>query len=374
MRTAAWLAVSGLCAIVAGLTMLRPARERAVQRSAEVLGDVAPGFGLYVDEGVCAECHPDQAASHAQTDHARTLQPAALWPLAAALGKMTFRDPQRGVKYHYHFGPQEGLSVTVPERLGNDAFPLAYAFGAGRRRVTFFTLIPNRVGGTAGIEHRVSARSGRDGLALEVTPGHEGHVPGQEVEHFGRVIDAAALERCLECHATRGEVRDQEIRGLEPNVGCQKCHWPGREHVIAMREAQARGEEVPRRPKPTPLEEIRACSRCHLQSDADDELKAMPDHIHSVRVQASELLQSRCFAQSENRLGCSTCHDPHAPIARDAATYVGRCLDCHGASSPVSCPVSPAADCVRCHMPALQTEKGIGWHDHRMRKRPAGGG
>jgi hypothetical protein len=371
-RIALWLTVSALGATIALLPRLESPAERTRRHATAVLANVAPGFGLYVDERLCAECHPNQAGSHPRTGHARTLQPATQWQFAAALDGKTFQDPERGVKYHYRFDPQEGLSVTAPERFGNDSFPLTYAFGSGSRGVTFVTLIPNRFGQTVGIEHRVSVRKGQEGPVLELAPGHQGHVPAQEVEQFGRVIDAASLARCLDCHATRGEIGAQEIRGLEPSVGCQKCHWPGREHVIAMREAKARGEEFPARPQLPPLEQIRACSRCHLQSGADDELKAMPGHIRSVRVQAAELQQSRCFTQSENRLGCATCHDPHAPIGSDAAPYVQRCLDCHAAPNSVACPVSPKADCVRCHMPTVKAENGIQWHDHRIRRMGTG--
>ncbi len=363
-----WLGIAGLAAIVAVLPLLHSPREKALEHSEAVLANVPPGFGLYVEEGLCAECHPEQAAFHAQTGHARTLRRAGEWPHAAALDKRTFQDPQRNVRYHYRFSPQRGLSVTIPGRFGDDAFPLAYAFGSGRRRVTFLTLIPNRVGGTAGIEHRVSVRGG-DQPVLELTPGHQGGLPGQEVEYFGRVVDPAVLDRCLDCHATRGEIRDQEIQGLVPNVGCQKCHGHGREHVTAIREAEARGESAPARPKPSGLEQIRACSQCHLQSDAEGDLKTMPDHIRSVRVQSAELLQSRCFTQSENRLACSTCHDPHAPILGDPAGYVPRCLECHQGPGAVPCPVSPAADCVRCHMPVVGTEGGNQRHDHRIRKK-----
>ena len=367
---ALWLAISGLGVVVAGVPMLESPVERTKRDAAAVLGNIAPGFGLYVDDRLCAECHPTQAASYPQTGHARTLRPATQWQLAAALDGMTFPDPERGIKYQYRFDPRAGLSVTAPERFGSDAFPLTYAFGSGRRCVTFLTLIPNRFGQTVGIEHRAGVRNGRDGPILELAAGHQGHEPAQDVEQFGRVIDAPVLARCLDCHATRGEIRDHEIRGLEPNVGCQKCHWPGREHVIAMREAKARGDEVPARLPRPPLEQIRACSRCHLPpGTADELLKVMPDHIRSVRIQASELLQSRCFTQSENRLGCSTCHDPHAPIASDPAPYVERCLDCHAAPNAAACPVSPKTDCVRCHMPAQTAEGGIRWHDHRIRKK-----
>jgi hypothetical protein len=207
---------------------------------------------------------------------------------------------------------------------------------------------------------------------MEVTRGHQGQGPQQDVEHFGRVIDAPAIIRCLDCHATRGEILDHALHGLEPNVGCQKCHWPGREHVMAMRKAKAEGRVFPNAKEPAALEQIRACSRCHLQPGAGDELEAMPNHIRSVRVQAPELLQSRCFSQSKNRLSCSTCHDPHAPISRDPAHYVQRCLTCHGVPNSVACPVSPRKDCVRCHTPVVPAENGSPWHDHRIRK-PAGG-
>ena len=102
-----------------------------MRHSAAVLANVVPGFGLYVDERLCAECHPTQAASYPHTGHAQTLQPATQWPFAAALDGMTFQDPERGIKYHYRFDPQKGLSVTVPERLGSDSFPLTYAVRVG---------------------------------------------------------------------------------------------------------------------------------------------------------------------------------------------------------------------------------------------------
>lgn len=368
-RIALWLAISGLCGIVASLPLLESPRQRARRQAAAVLANVVPGFGLYVEEGTCAECHPNQAASHPRTSHARTLRPAVQSQLAAALDGKTFQDPERGLTYHYRFDPQKGLSVTAPERFGSESFPLSYAFGSGRRGVTFLTLIPDRYGQTVGVEHRVSVQSGPNGPVLKLAAGHQGQTPAQDVEQFGRILDAATVRRCFDCHATRAEIRDHAVRGLEPNVGCHKCHWPGREHVIAMREAKARGEEIPARPPTPPLEQIRACSRCHLQSGADDELKAMPGHIRSVRVQAAELQQSRCFTQSGNRLGCATCHDLHAPIASDPAPYVQRCLDCHGAPHATACPVSPKTDCVRCHLPAVKAENGIPWHDHRIRKK-----
>jgi hypothetical protein len=364
-----WLTISGLCAIVASLPLLRSSDERVMRHAPAVLASVVAGFGLYVDEGVCADCHPAQAESYPQTGHARTLRTAAEWQLAAALAGRTFPDPERGTKYHYHFAPQAGLSVTIPERLGKNSFPLVYAFGSGTRRMTFVTPIPSRSGETVAIEHRVSVRSGQDDLVLELTPGQQGLAPQQDVEQFGRLVDAAALVRCLECHATRGEIRGPGTPGLTPNVGCQKCHWPGREHVMAMRIAQARGVALEPRAKPTGLEQIRACCRCHLPSGADDELKSMPGHIRNVRVQAAELLQSRCFTQSEDRLGCATCHDPHAPVAGDPALYVERCLACHTAPDSVSCPVSPTMDCIRCHMPPVTAENGLSWHDHRIRKK-----
>lgn len=369
VRVICWLAVAACCAIV-GITSLWLGRnENAIDRSSRLLKESVDGLGLYVDDRSCAECHPSQAASYPKTGHANTFQPAIQLPIAPTLDGKTFKDPHRGYEYHYHFDARRGLSVTIPDQLGNQPLPLAYALGSGKRALTFLTLIPNRAGETTGIEHRLSVYPGENGIRLDLTDGQQQHEPEQDVEHFGRIIRGETLDRCVECHTTGGEIVGDVIRGYRPSVGCQNCHGPRREHVIAMEMAKDDGASPSGSNRLTSVEQIRMCDRCHPRAGMEEENEMPPNHIRSVRLQSTGLLQSKCFGGSQNHLSCSTCHDPHEPISRDTDHYLKRCLDCHTPPASVHCPVSSRAECVRCHMPTVQADDGTRFHDHRIRVR-----
>ena len=78
------------------------------------------------------------------------------------------------------------------------------------------------------------------------------------------------------------------------------------------------------------------------------------------RFQAFGLERSRCFRESQDRLTCVTCHNPHTDVVTDEKAYTAACLRCHSrpqtgsAPRPVQakpCPVNPSEKCVACHMP-----------------------
>jgi hypothetical protein len=67
---------------------------------------------------------------------------------------------------------------------------------------------------------------------------------------------------------------------------------------------------------------------------------------------------SQCFQKSagDAKLGCISCHDPHAlPAAAERVTYFrGRCLVCHaekGCSLPPAARQAASDNCIACHMP-----------------------
>ena len=71
-----------------------------------------------------------------------------------------------------------------------------------------------------------------------------------------------------------------------------------------------------------------------------------------------QMAQSRCFAASNGRLGCISCHDPHRLPAPNSkiAHYRERCLKCHakkGCALPLAQRESRGQeeDCIECHMP-----------------------
>jgi len=329
-------------------------------RDAAALG----GEGLYVAELMCADCHAEQAEGHQRTGHANTFRLTKDSPIARQLGGTVFQDPERGYAYHYHLGDQ-GLSVAIPELLGEDRFPLTYELGSGHNAVTFLSLLPDRLGDTVGVEHRVSLYRGEGGWELDLTPGHQRSVAAQEVEGFGKLIRGDTLTRCIGCHTISAELGRQELQGLRPHVGCQSCHGPGREHVIAM-ESGGRGgysgfTEM------SAMQEMELCGRCHRLPEDEPHDRLSPNIIENVRFQPAGLLQSRCFTKS-GTLKCTTCHDPHQPVSRDQAYYEQRCLDCHRPPK-TACPVSPSDNCISCHMPAIDVHRGIKFHDHWIRVR-----
>jgi predicted CXXCH cytochrome family protein len=91
---------------------------------------------------------------------------------------------------------------------------------------------------------------------------------------------------------------------------------------------------------------------------------------------------SACFRGSKGRMGCASCHDPHAvpAAAGRVAYYRGRCLECHkqhGCSLPLarSLQSSKEDSCVQCHMPAGPSD--IPRHsitDHRVPRQPGAPG
>jgi hypothetical protein len=345
-------------------------------KNVDHLLDDSPEFaeanGRYVAERVCTECHSDQAKAYQSSGHANTFHATADSEAARWLAGQTFNDPERSYSYEYHFDEATGLSVSIPTQLGDDRFQLPYVLGSGQNALTFLSLVPDRLGDTTGIEHRVSLYRNKGGWDIDLTPGHRLQIPLQEVEHFGKVLRGDKLTSCVGCHTTQGEIVKQQIENLTPHVGCQNCHGPGREHVTAIENGTHSGYS--HFIQQSAREEVEMCGRCHRLAHSESGGKVSPNDIRLVRFQSVGLFQTRCFTQSEERLRCTTCHDPHQTVSRDAAHYVDRCLHCHGEPDSKHCPVSPRTNCIQCHMPAIDIHRGITFHDHWIRVRSDLGG
>ncbi len=386
-----WLIGAVAAGVAVGIYWLsaRPApTPRVATRSA--------GARLFAENRACAECHEEQSNGHQLTGHADTFRFTADSEVARQLDGKIFQDPERPYAFHYHFDEIEGLSVTIPELFGQDGLQLPYELGSGHNALTFLSLIPNQVGDVVGVEHRVSLYAGKSGIEMDLTPGHRQTAPKQTIEHFGNILRGDKLHRCVACHTTTADIVKRKIDNLRPNVGCQSCHGPGEQHVLAMR-ADERGEVIEGGDaiesggylgftQRTALEEVQLCGKCHRLPDGGSEIS--PGNIRNVRFQSVGILQSSCFKESGGRLKCSTCHNPHRPVSRELEHYVNRCLSCHSETSPSAssgrnpeettasqtpatlvCPVSPRKNCVSCHMPAIDVHRGIEFHDHWIRVR-----
>ena len=223
----------------------------------------------------------------------------------------------------------------------------------------------------------------------DLSPGY-----GHHHQRFGRRIQ----DQCIICHAGRPNVdssREQyfpEPVFFEAAIGCERCHGPGEKHIELHEMAAGSGPAAARANdpivNPAHLEPDRreaVCNQCHLigkmrfarygrtfddfrPGDRLDDVWATMVAGTGVREDrktksvshVQQMSSSVCFTKSEGRMGCTSCHDPHAPHpAADAAAYYRqRCLECHtdrSCSAPVAQQAAAPANnsCIYCHMPRL---------------------
>jgi len=150
---------------------------------------------------------------------------------------------------------------------------------------------------------------------------------------------------CGSCHTTGWVAADPDcppdadmpgFQGVyvDPQVSCEACHGPGKEHAEAPSAANI-GD---------PTE---SCGACHIRGDDMEKIPAKGGLIRH-HEQYQEVLASPHKAMS-----CDACHDAHASSRYDAdAPGEGvhtACTTCHGGVK-VAPPHDQAATCVDCHM------------------------
>ena len=212
---------------------------------------------------------------------------------------------------------------------------------------------------------------------------------------------------CDGCHSVNYNVQTKAV--TEWNVGCEKCHRPGSEHV--------------RRPSPATivnparLDSVRAndtCIQCHSQGQplknpiegqhydwpvgfhqggnlkdfwkleehklGELTFTHFPDDTgHKNRMQGNDFVQSVMYNRG---ITCFSCHDVHG-TANDADLVKPAkqlCLTCHGPASPNGphaasieqhthhATGSAGGECIACHMPKIeQTIADINVRSHTFR-------
>ena len=215
---------------------------------------------------------------------------------------------------------------------------------------------------------------------------------------------------CDGCHSVNYNIQTKTV--TEWNVGCEKCHGPGSEHVARPSRANIVN---PARLGPRGVD---VCIQCHSQgqplanpiqgkyydwpvgfvvsNDATKKLSdvwQLEDHKlgettfthyadgtgHKNRMQGNDFVQSVMYTRG---ITCFTCHDVHgtendADLIRPANEL---CLQCHGPNSPngphtgtieqhTHHPAGSAGnECVNCHMPKIEPEiAGVNIRSHTFK-------
>jgi YD repeat-containing protein len=335
----------------------------------------------YVGAAACRECHPGESPLYARSGHCRTIWPAESGrnPLIAWLDGQTWNDPEvPEVRWSYHV--RDGRLVVERTVDGHaETLALDYGFGSGTHGVTFVALQPGAEPGLdpAGIEHRLSYFA--LGRRLGITPGQERSESSEERMGpqnvpFGKPNPPDRIQQCFGCHSTLTSTLASnrlELATWIPNVSCERCHGPGRAHIEAARRGETDLTMRMGQHRVEPAVEVGLCGSCHRLPSAIPSAKLRPDEPQNVRFHGVGISMSSCYADGLSGLRCVSCHDPHDRASTDRTAYEAVCLSCHQAGSKSKqepCPVSPAADCLSCHMPRREIGGNNRFTDHWIRK------
>ena len=201
---------------------------------------------------------------------------------------------------------------------------------------------------------------------------------------------------CDGCHSVGYDIHTKQV--AEWNVGCERCHGPGSDHVAHP----TRGNII----NPAHMDYVAAsdtCIQCHSQGQPlsnpiegkyydwpvgyhvgvrladywklEEHTLGEPANFlyypdgtaHKNRMQGNDFVQSVMYRRG---ITCLDCHDMHGTgnYAQLRKPTDKLCLDCHGPGSPNGPRTatieehthhkggSAGSQCVACHMPAIETE------------------
>ncbi len=383
LKTVGFLAVATLATVVCIWESQRSTQRPKIEPLSRPPGDSTSSLvrgedriADYVGAAACLECHPGESSLHDRSGHSRTLRQAERSPIIAWLSGQTVSDPERpAVRWSYQLRDNK-LIVDRTIEGRTESLALDYSVGSGKHGITFVSVQrQNPEIEPSGLEHRLSYFP--DGPRLDITPGQEAsdsdghHGETDESTAFGNPLDPTKLQKCIGCHATLTSTADPhrlETATLLPNVSCERCHGPGRDHVDAARRGETdlrmrMGSDPVR-----PWVEVNLCGECHRLPRSVRASALEPSNQGIVRFQGVGVSMSACYEEGLGGLRCTTCHDPHDRASSDHAHYEAACLSCHrSASGKKTCQISPATNCIGCHMPRRELPGKGTFTDHWIR-------
>lgn len=329
---------------------------------------MAPEPAPFVGSAQCMECHTEIHSAQQASRHGRT------FARAPALHDVPLPDrplPDPHNPSVQHSISREADKLIVRTKLDDQVRQavVAYMVGSGDKGVTLLGVEPD--GTTRELRLSHYPQEGWDR-----TTGQD-ETPDTPDGYLGRPLAADAQRRCLTCHTTdfRAAASGEGPASHDRAIGCEKCHGPGGNHLLAMERGFA--EPAIARPRLASAEQtIGLCGQCHRPLNNGE---PPPEDPASVRFQAASLVRSACYTKSPGSFDCVTCHDPHHDANTDRAFYERICLACHaspgevlppvqtGSRRPVDpatllepsrrvpCPVNPRSGCVDCHMPSSRS-------------------
>ena len=305
----------------------------------------------------CATCHSKEAKTQPHTPMGVGLQLPADQVVLKQHSGITYQANG----YKYLIENKDGVNTyTVTDGTGTLSLPIRYAFGVSSQ--TFVLEYNGHY-----YESLVSYYPSANGLAI--TMGSERLRPRTLVEAMGREAPDEEIVSCFGCHSSGGVQQGKlALPSMKPGLDCEHCHAGANAHMESI--AQGKPAALPKKLGATPAEDISEfCGTCHRTWNTVVRMKAWGEV--NVRFQPYRLANSKCFLGNDKRISCVACHNPHADLVRDDASYDRNCLACHAkspsAATPKMCPVADR-NCVSCHMPKVELPGSHSvFTDHQIR-------
>jgi photosynthetic reaction center cytochrome c subunit len=339
----------------------------------------------------CVTCHPDEVAGYARSAMAHSLRRPGQEPdgtVSAHGSKITMYSTPAGYWQRWENGGDQS------------EYHIDWVVGSGNHASGYLVDIGGHL-----FQSPVAFYKSRQ--AYDLAPGYE----NQPDPDFTRPI----REECVLCHSgnalhvaeTLNEYRAPIFPASEEAITCERCHGPAEKHL-----SDPRAGNIVNPTKLEPAARDSICEQCHLFGVArvpnpgkqlsdfapgertEDVFTtyhdANPSGAFKVISHVEQLALSACARNSNGRLWCGTCHDPHFSPRNDSqhndprtdpsgkplqpvAYYRAVCLNCHAAKFPVAA-AHPAkdSDCLSCHMPRRDAKDGghSAFTDHRIQRRP----
>jgi Tfp pilus assembly protein PilF len=346
----------------------------------------------YIDDAACAGCHADRARTYAHVGMGKSFY--------AASGSRVLEDFQAPPFFHepsqqYFEMRRRGEDVVFRRwQLAADGAPIHlhervvdWIVGSGNHARSYLYQVPS------GELYQLPVTWYSQTREWQMSPGYD------RPDHEG--VTRRVRHECMFCHNAYPDVAPESLSYWRPQafpaelpqgIGCQRCHGPGAEHArTGTRATIVNPARLPARLRND------ICYECHMQPSVTmagvrrfgrdiysfrpgqplidyaipidvDEAQVPRGQRFEINHHPYRLERSRCFTESEGRLSCLTCHDPHRKVV-EAAHYRKACLSCHAK------PHRASEDCTSCHMPKRRPQDVVHtvMTDHFIRRDVASG-
>jgi len=322
----------------------------------------------------CQFCHPSEVEGYARSAMAHSLRRAGQEPNGTVVTpeeKIEISSSPTGYWQRLHSGDD----VTN--------YRIDYVIGSGNHASGYLLDLAGHL-----FQSPVAYYKSRH--AYDLAPGYEG-LPRPD---FTRPV----AEACVFCHAGNALYVPGSSNQYRPpvfsseSITCERCHGSSERH---LRDPRAATIVNPAKLEPGARDSI--CEQCHLlgvgrvlnpgkkfgdfqpgqrledvfttyryvsPQGADAEKFKVISHVE-------QLARSTCARQSNGRLWCGTCHDPHNKPLEPVSFFRSRCLSCHTGNFAPSHPGKDSS-CIGCHMPRRDAKDGghTAFTDHRIQRHP----